>query len=87
MDYTVTLPTESLLSPSDRALVKRFAGEALIEPTDSASTARRSKYLTQGKDAAEEHRQAIQEALDAFAASQPGGSASTSSISGQTQLS
>jgi len=87
MDYVVGNPLASAASSSsDRPVVKRFAGEASLQPINSSSVAQRSKYLTQGKDLAEEQRKKDQDTLNAQIAAESGGGSINLGQYGQIQL-
>jgi hypothetical protein len=86
MDYIVGNPL--LSAPSlDQPVVKRFAGETTLQPINSSSASQRSKYLTQGKDMAEEQRKKAQDTLNAQIAAESGKGSINLGEYGQIQLS
>lgn len=85
MDYVVGNPL-SEASSSNEPVVKRFAGEQSLQSSSSSGGSNRSKYLSQGRDLAEEQRKKAQDALDAQIASESGGSSIDLGEYGQIQL-
>lgn len=86
MDYVVGNPLLGTSSSSNESVVKRFAGEQSLQSSNSSGGSNRSKYLTQGRDLAEEQRKKSQDALDAQIASESGGSSINLGEYGQIQL-
>lgn len=72
MDYAVNNPLLDVTIPQPPKTSTRFAGEKDIQSSIGTDSGNRSKYLSQGKDLAEEQRKKVQSALDSQVAAESG---------------